>query len=84
MAVHPRRQYHITEGEMTMELTAFAKEELYILDNCDKLINGIYGYKYKENAVDDSIDRKDDDECDALRYAYCSEKIYMNNNYIGG
>ena len=64
--------------------SAFAKEELYILDNCDKLINGIYGYKYKENAVDDSIDRKDDDECDALRYAYCSEKIYMNNNYIGG
>ena len=58
--------------------SAFSKGELFILDNCDKLINGIYGYKYKENAVDDSINRVNDDECDALRYAYISDRVYTD------
>lgn len=54
--------------------SAFAKEELYILSNCTSLINCIYGYKFKENSVDDAINRVNDDECDALRYAYVSDK----------
>lgn len=53
--------------------SAFATESLAVMSNCDELINCIYSYKYKENAVDDKIDRVDDDPCDALRYAYVTD-----------
>lgn len=54
--------------------SAFATEELYILDNCDALINAIYEYKFKENSVDDTINRVNDDPCDGLRYAFVTDK----------
>lgn len=53
--------------------SAFATQQLFIMDNCEELINCIYGYKFKENAVDDSINRVDDDPCDALRYGYITD-----------
>lgn len=58
--------------------SAFATEELYILDNCEHLINAIYEYKFKENSVDDAINRVNDDPCDALRYGFVTDKKMKN------
>ena len=53
----------------------FANCRLYILSNLNHLITQIFSYKYKENSTDDSIDRHDDDSCDALRYAVVSDMV---------
>lgn len=53
--------------------SAFATETLAIMSNCTELINCIYSYKYKENSVDDKINRVDDDPCDGLRYGFVSD-----------
>lgn len=60
--------------------TAFATAELTIFGTCHKLIHDIYGYKLKDKippgaSLRESINRVDDDTCDALRYAYVSDKI---------
>lgn len=59
---------------------AFATAELTIFGTCHKLIHDIYGYSFKEiilpgASLRESINRVNDDTCDALRYAYVSDKI---------
>jgi hypothetical protein len=51
----------------------FYSKSLFILSSCEELIEEIYAYKYKENAIDDAINRVDDDACDSLRYAYITD-----------
>lgn len=53
----------------------FSIDKLFVISSCKQLISDIYGYKYKENSIDDSINRINDDTCDALRYAVISDMI---------
>ena len=57
--------------------------KLYIIRNegTQKLIDEIYGYKYKakENAKDGEVVKINDDHCDALRYGVYSDAKYNND-----
>lgn len=54
-------------------------KQLYIMDNCEGLINEIYGYVYKDNNTGkDEVVKVDDDLCDAMRYA-----VYTDNSMYG-